>query len=53
MTAQEWNTIPLRYVCELNPSVTFDEFDDDDDLTFLPMDRVKSGYFIPRASALA
>lgn len=49
MTAQEWNTIPLRYVCELNPSVTFDEFDDDDDLTFLPMDRVKSGYFIPNS----
>ena len=47
MTAQEWNTIPLRYVCELNPSVTFDDLDDDDDLTFLPMDRVKSGYFIP------
>lgn len=49
MTVQEWNTIPLRYVCELNPSVTFDEFDDDDDLTFLPMDRVKSGYFIPNS----
>jgi len=47
VTAQEWNTIPLRYVCELNPSVTFDDLDDDDDLTFLPMDRVKSGYFIP------
>lgn len=49
MTAQEWNTIPLRYVCELNPSVTFDDLDDDDDLTFLPMDRVKSGYFIPNS----
>ncbi|WP_120795415.1 restriction endonuclease subunit S [Thiocapsa rosea] len=42
-----WETIPLRYVCELYPSVTFDVFDENDDLTFLPMDRVKSGYFIP------
>lgn len=42
-----WETIPLRYVCELNPSVAFDKFDEDDDLTFLPMDRVKNGYFIP------
>jgi len=43
---QKWETIPLRYVCELNPSVAFDGFDEDEDLTFLPMDRVKSGYFI-------
>lgn len=42
-----WKTIPLRYVCELNPSVAFDGFDEEDELTFLPMDRVKSGYFIP------
>jgi len=42
-----WRTIPLRYVCELNPSIAFDGLDEDDDLTFLPMDRVKSGYFIP------
>lgn len=49
MRAQEWDTIPLRYVCELNPPVPFDEFDDDDDLTFLPMDRVKCGYFIPNS----
>jgi len=44
---QVWETIPLRYVCELNPSVAFDGLDEDEDLTFLPMDRVKSGYFIP------
>jgi len=44
---QGWETIPLRYVCELNPSVAFDGLDEDDDLTFLPMDRVKSGYFVP------
>ena len=43
----DWGTIPLRYVCQLNPSVDFSEFEEDDELTFLPMDRVKSGYFLP------
>lgn len=43
----EWKTVPLRYVCELNPSVNFEGFEEDDELTFLPMDRVKSGYFLP------
>lgn len=47
---QRWKTIPLRYVCELNPSVAFDGLDEDEDLTFLPMDRVKSGYFIPNTN---
>lgn len=41
-----WEFIPLRYVCQLNPSVEMDEFNEDDELTFLPMDRVKNGYFI-------
>lgn len=48
-----WTTVPLRYVCELNPSVSFDGFEKDDDLTFLPMDRVKSGYFIPNTDKFA
>jgi len=43
----EWKASPLRYVCQLNPPVSFHEFEEDDELTFLPMDRVKSGYFIP------
>ena len=25
-----WETVPLRYVCELNPSVAFDGFDEDE-----------------------
>ncbi len=45
----EWKTVPLRYVCQLNPSVDFSEFEEDDELTFLPMDKVKSGYFLPNA----
>lgn len=43
----QWKSSPLRYVCQLNPPVAFREFEEDDELTFLPMDRVKSGYFIP------
>lgn len=43
----KWRTIPLRYVCQLNPSVNLSGFEEDDELTFLPMDRVKRGYFIP------
>ncbi len=39
--------IPLRYVSQLYPPVSFEGFEDDDDLTFLPMDRVKNGYFLP------
>ncbi|MBF0214722.1 MAG: restriction endonuclease subunit S [Magnetococcales bacterium] len=46
-THHEWRSIPLRYICRLNPAVTFEEFEEDDELTFLPMDRVKNGYFIP------
>ena len=48
-TKHEWKTIPLRYVCELNPTIGFDGLEDDDDVTFLPMNTVKSGYFIPNA----
>ncbi|MEE4297338.1 MAG: restriction endonuclease subunit S [Wenzhouxiangella sp.] len=43
-------TIPLRYVCRLNPSVSFEEFDEEDELTFLPMERVKNGHFIPNTT---
>jgi type I restriction enzyme S subunit len=43
----KWRTIPLRYVCQLNPFVNLSGFEEDDELAFLPMDRVKSGYFIP------
>lgn len=46
-TPYGWKTIPLRYVCKLYPSVSFDGLEEEDDVTFLPMDRVKSGYFIP------
>lgn len=48
-----WDTIPLRYVCTLNPPVNFDELQDDDEVTFLPMEKVKAGFFIPHVEPLA
>jgi len=47
------DTIPLRYLADINPSVDFSELDDDAEVTFLPMDRVKSGYFIPNTDRLS
>lgn len=44
---RDWASIPLRYVSQLSPSVSLEEFTESDELTFLPMDRIKSGYFIP------
>ena len=41
-----WSTIPLRYVTQLNPSVPLGELNESDELTFLPMDKIKSGYFL-------
>lgn len=43
----EWTAIPLRYISQLNPPVGLKAFEEDDELTFLPMDKVKGGYFIP------
>jgi type I restriction enzyme S subunit len=47
------DTIPLRYLADINPSVDFSELNDDAEVTFLPMDRVKSGYFIPNTDRLS
>lgn len=47
------NSIPLRYMADINPSVDFSELDDDAEVTFLPMDRVKNGYFIPNTDRLS
>lgn len=51
--ANGWNTIPLRYVCKLNPPITFDDLDEDDEVTFLPMEKVKAGYFIPHTGKVS
>lgn len=41
-----WQKTPLQYICKLNPAVNFDTFSEEDELTFLPMDRVKNGFYI-------
>ena len=45
--------LPLQYVCELNPPVDFHLLAEDDELTFLPMDRVKSGFYIQNTTTFA
>lgn len=47
------DTIPLRYLVDINPSVDFSGLGDDTEVTFLPMDRVKSGYLIPNTDRLS
>lgn len=53
MLHHNWPTIPLRYVCQLNPSVSMDEFGESDELTFLPMDRIKNGYFVQNVESFS
>ena len=48
-----WSDIPLRYLCKLNPSVSFDGLTGEDEVTYLPMDRVKAGYFIPHVEEVS
>lgn len=50
---QQPDTIPLRFVCKLNPSVSFDGYNEDQDVTFLPMEKVKNGYFVPNIDKLS
>lgn len=50
---EAWDTIPLKYVCKLNPPVSFDDLGEDDYVTFLPMDRVKAGYFLPNVDKVS
>lgn len=53
MLQHNWPTIPLRYVCQLNPSVSMGDFGESDELTFLPMDRIKNGYFVQNVATLS
>ena len=41
-----WEVTHFKYVCDLNPTVDLSKVTEDDEVTFLPMDRIKSGYFI-------
>lgn len=49
----DWESIPLKYVCKLNPSVDLQSLGEGSDLTFLPMDRVKNGYFVHNSEKLS
>lgn len=48
-----WPNIPLRYVCELSPPVSFAGMADDDEITFLPMEKIKKGRFTQNIDKLS
>lgn len=43
---KHWQKSPLRYICELSPEVNFNNVDANDEITFLPMDKIKHGFFV-------
>lgn len=46
-------TVPLRYVSELNPPVSFSGLGENEEVTFLPMDKVKDGYYLANTASLS
>jgi len=48
-----WEITHFKYVCELNPSVDVSAISENDEVTFLPMDRIKNGYFIENAETFS
>lgn len=48
-----WEITHFKHVCELNPTVDFSRLDETNEVTFLPMDRIKSGYYIENAELLS
>lgn len=53
MGKQGWEKIPLKYACILSPYVDMNLFNEDDELTFLPMDRVKNGFYIQNVTTFS
>jgi type I restriction enzyme S subunit len=53
MLPRDWKTMPLRYVSQLSPSVSLEGFTENDELTFLSMDKIKDGYFIPNVESFS
>lgn len=53
MRPRDWKTVPLRYVSQLSPSVSLEEFSESDELTFLPMDKIKGGHFISNVESFS
>lgn len=41
-----WEITHFKYVCELNPRVDIAKINNSDEVTFLPMDRIKNGYYL-------
>ena len=43
---EHWEVTRFKYVCDLNPTIDLSRLAEDDKVTFLPMDRIKKGYYI-------
>ena len=43
---EHWEVTHFKYVCDLNPKVDLSKLNENDEVTFLPMDKIKSGYYI-------
>jgi type I restriction enzyme S subunit len=50
---EHWELKPMRYVSDLNPAISFDGISELDELTFLPMEQIKGGYYLPNTAPLA
>ncbi len=48
-----WKTTHFKFVCEVGPKVDVSDISSDDVVTFLPMDRIKNGYFIKNTVAFS
>jgi type I restriction enzyme S subunit len=48
-----WEIARFKFVCELNPAVSFSQFDEFEEVTFLSMDRIKNGYYIQNIEPLS
>lgn len=50
---EHWQMTPMRFVSNLNPPVSFNEVNEDDELIFLPMDQIKNGFHLLNRAPLS
>lgn len=53
MVPEHWQMTPMRFVSNLNPPVSFNEVNEDDELIFLPMDQIKNGFHLLNRAPLS
>lgn len=43
---EEWETKRLKFICTINPMVNIDDINPETEVSFLPMENIKYGYFV-------